>query len=393
MNFKLAPDPLQKLSLLNEGTDLEPAGSEPLYEGQHDNVQTVTQKVGERRPENLPCISEVSTPHGKKPVLKAMLTTACERDCFYCPFRAGRNKTRRITFKPDEMASTFDIMQKSGHVDGLFLSSGIIKGSVTTQDKIIDTAEILRKRYHYRGYVHLKIMPGAEKDQLHRAMQLADRVSVNLEGPTESRLKALAPKKDYWTELIQRLTWISELRKSHNLRASAVTQFVVGAVGDTDLELLSLSDKLFNQLDLKRTYFSAFRPVVQTPFENQESTPKARELRLYQSSFLLRDYGWNVEDLPFGSDTNLPLHIDPKMAWAEANLRHAPVEINHAAHHQLLQIPGIGPKAADAILAARAKNRFTEPSHLRKIGVKQIDRALPFILLNGKTPHQQLSLF
>lgn len=392
MNFKLAPDPIQKLSLLNEGNDLEPAGFKPLSETQN-SMQPVTQKAGERRPENLPCISEVSTPRGKKPVLKAMLTTACERNCFYCPFRAGRSKTRRITFKPDEMAATFDTMQKSGHVDGFFLSSGIIKGSVTTQNKIIDTAEILRKRYRYNGYVHLKIMPGAEHDQIRRAMQIADRVSVNLEGPTETRLKALAPKKDYWTELIQRLKWISELRQSQHLRASAVTQFVVGAVGDTDLELLSLSDKLFNQLHLKRTYFSAFRPVVQTPFENQVSTPKARELRLYQSSFLLRDYGWNVEDLPFGSDTNLPLHIDPKMAWAEANLRHAPVEINLAAHHQLLQVPGIGPKMADAILAARAQQRFTEPSHLRKLGVKQIDRALPFILLDGKAPHQQLSLF
>lgn len=388
MNFKVAPDPIQKLSLLDDATQFEPAGANPM-----DEKQIAIEKPGTRRPQDLPCISEVSTPRGKKPVLKAMMTTACERDCFYCPFRAGRSKTRRVTFKSDEMASTFDTMQRAGHVDGLFLSSGIIKGSVTTQDKIIDTAEILRRKYRYRGYVHLKIMPGAERDQIHRALQIADRVSVNLEGPTEARLKALAPKKDYWTELIQRLTWISEMRKAEQMRASVVTQFVVGAVGDTDLELLSLSEKLYNQLDLKRTYYSAFRPVVQTPFENLTATAKERERRLYQSSFLLRDYGWNVEELPFGSDTNLPLHIDPKAAWAEENLSHSPIEINHADRQQLLRVPGIGPKSADAIVAARTKSSFTELSHLSRIGVKNIERTAPYILLNGKAPHRQLSLF
>ena len=150
MKFRVAPDAFQKLSLLDSALDFEPAGMEPVHE-----------RAGNRVPKALPCISDVSTPTGKKPVLKAMMTTACERNCFYCPFRAGRNKTQRITFTPDEMAKSFETLQRAQVVDGLFLSSGIIKGSVTTQDKIIDTAEILRTKYSYRGYIHLKIMKEA----------------------------------------------------------------------------------------------------------------------------------------------------------------------------------------------------------------------------------------
>src|SRR5690606_30583581 len=154
-----------------------------------------------------------------------------------------------------------------------FLSSGIIKGSVTTQDKIIATAELLRRKYHYRGYIHLKIMPGAEYDQIRAAMRMADRVSVNLEGPTPQRLAALAPKKDYWAELFTRLKWISQIKQRDRLPTSTVTQFVVGAVGDTDLELLQVSEHLYQRMGLRRTYYSAFRPVVQTPFDGLEPTP------------------------------------------------------------------------------------------------------------------------
>ncbi len=383
MNFKIAPDAIQKLSLIDGATDFEPAGGQPQEEGQPT--------ANACKP--LPCIAQVSTPTGKKPVLKAMMTTACERNCFYCPFRAGRAKTRRVTFTPDEMAATFDAMQRARVADGLFISSGIIKGGVSAQDKIIDAAEIVRKRYGYKGYIHLKIMPGAEYDQIRRAMQLADRVSVNLEGATEQRLQALAPKKDYWTELIQRLAWISRLRKEERLRASSVTQFVVGAVGETDLELLQISDRLYNRLGLKRTYFSSFRPVSQTPFEELPPSDRKREFRLYQASFLLRDYGWDVEEMPFQRDANLRLDMDPKLAWAKEHLAGAPVEINRAGRGQLLRVPGIGPKLADAILRARRQGTLTDLAHLRALGVRDLQKSTPFILLNGRRPAQQLALF
>ena len=382
MAFFVTPDPFQKLSLLDDATRHEPAGSDPAAEA-------ATGLALKGKP--LPCITEVTTPTGKKPIMKAMMTTACERNCNYCVFRAGRSSTRRLTFTPDEMAASFDVVQRAGLAEGLFLSSGIIKGGVTTQDKIIDTAEIVRKKYNYRGYLHLKVMPGAEYDQIRRTMQLADRVSVNLEGATPARLAALAPKKDYWNELVTRLTWISRLRSEERLRASVVTQFVVGAVGDTDLELLQVSETLFQQLGLRRAYYSAFGPALHTPFENLPATAAQRSFRLYQAGFLLRDYGWSVEEFPFVGEGFLPLNHDPKLAWAAANL-HEPVEVNRASRADLLRVPGIGPRSADSIVTLRKRQTFSELGHLRHAGVRDIAKTARFVLLNGRTAPQQPEL-
>lgn len=381
MNIVRTPSTLEKLNLAGDTTAFEPAGDTPVAE--------VRRKPS---PAELPCITQVATPRGPKSVMKSMMTTACERNCYYCPFRAGRGKTPRVTFKPDEMASAFDGLQRQGAVDGLFLSSGIIKGSVTAQDKILDTVEIVRKRYDYQGYIHLKVMPGAEYDQLRRAMELADRISINLEGPTDARLQALAPKKDFTGELLQRLAWAHELR-SQGLRASSVTQFVVGAVGETDLELLSLTEKLHRQMSLARAYYSAFHPVVDTPFENLTPTLPTRELRLYQASFLLRDYGWNVEELQFEGEGNLRLDLDPKRAWAESQLRHQPIDLMRADRGELMRVPGIGPKGADSIIRARRKARLTDLGQLRKLGIRAPEQAAPYILLEGGRPPEQLRLF
>jgi predicted DNA-binding helix-hairpin-helix protein len=388
MNVLTKPDAFQKLTLMGDVTLYEPAGDSP--ETEKDRPYQ-SRSLAE-------CITNVSTPKGSKPILKTMVTTACERNCYYCPFRAGRGKTRRVTFKPDELARAFDDLQRAKIADGIFLSSGIIKGGITTQDKILDTIEIIRRKYHYRGYVHLKIMPGAELDQLQRAMQLADRVSINLEGPTADRLKALAPLKDFSDELLERLRWAGELRKQarDNGRqkiASIVTQFVVGAVGDTDLELLSVSERLYRQVGLARAYYSAFHPVADTPFENLSPALPMREHRLYQSSFLLRDYGWDVEELPFEATGNLRLDLDPKRAWADTHLLHSPIDIMYADRSALLRVPRIGPKGADAILQARRKGRLTDLSHLRALGIHAVEETAPYILLDGRRPSQQLKLF
>jgi predicted DNA-binding helix-hairpin-helix protein len=392
MNIRTIPDTLTRLTQLGDVTQYEPAGDTP-----HRERLTLDQAHAPD-PKLLPCVSHVTTPQGLKPVMKSMITTACEKNCHYCPFRAGRDKMERVTFTPDDMADAFHRLERARVVDGIFLSSGIIKGGAAMQDRIIDAAEIIRRKYAYTGYIHLKIMPGAEYDQLVRAMQIADRVSINLEAPTPDRLRALAPKKDFSTELLERLQWSMRIRQQLKAAtprrrvASTVTQFVVGAVGDTDLELLSLSQRLYAQNGLTRAYYSGFNPIIDTPFEDLPATDPVRERRLYQASFLLRDYAWDVEDLPFEGVGNLRLDTDPKRAWADVHLLHAPVDVMRADRADLLRVPGIGPKGVERLLAARREGRIRDLAALNKIGV-QANRAAPYIVLDGYRPPTQLRLF
>jgi len=338
-------------------------------------------------------------PNGKQiKLLKTLLSSACERDCFYCPFRAGRD-FRRATFKPQEFAELFHKLHQANMAEGIFLSSGIAAGGANTQNKILDTAEILRNKLGYRGYMHLKIMPGAEKGQVQRMMQLADRVSINLEAPNTERLAKLAPHKIFLEELLQPLKWVEEIRRSqpaykfwNGRYPSTVTQFVAGGADESDLELLTTTNWLMQNVRLKRAYFSAFHPIRDTPLENKAAVDPIREHRLYQASFLLRDYGFDLEDMPFSQTGNLPISTDPKLAWAQQNLKEKPLEINKAGRRELLRIPGIGPKNADTIIQARRTNKLRDLTTLRKLGIV-VARAAPFLLIDGKRPEAQLVLF
>lgn len=339
-------------------------------------------------------ISHVHLPDGgTKPVLKVLLTSFCERNCRYCAFRAGRD-VERAGFTPDELAAAFDQMQRRGLVDGLFLSSGIA-GSVRTMDRMLATVELVRKRYGYPGYVHLKILPDVEEAQIEQAVQLADRVSVNLEAPNPKRLAHLAPGKDFAQGLMGPLRRAAEAiarGQGRWARLGLTTQFVVGAAGENDRELLTTAQRLYDELHLARAYFSAFRPIPDTPLEGLPPTPPARQHRLYQCDFLMRYYGFRADDFVFDAQGNLSLQADPKLAWAQAHPEHFPVEVNRAPRMALLRVPGIGPTSARRILEARRKGPLRFLDDLRKLGVVT-SRAAPYILLAGKRPPLQLSLF
>lgn len=377
-------DPLDKLRLLGPATCFEPA-EEVAPTGGGRTAGALAELAG--------CVYYAALPGGKRiPLLKTLLTSACERDCAYCPFRAGRD-FQRATFTPDELARLFLHLHQRGVVEGLFLSSGVAGGGPRTQDRLLATAELLRRRYGFRGYIHLKIMPGAERDQVAAALPLADRVSVNLEAPNDQRLARLAPHKIFTSELLERLRWIQELRAAQGERGpSSTTQFVVGAAGESDLELLSTTEYLYRHLKLARAYFSAFSPVPGTPLESLPPASPVREHRLYQASFLLRDYGFTVEELPLAGDGNLPLAEDPKLAWARAHLARQPVELNQAERELLLRVPGLGLRGVERVLAARREGRLRDLRDLRQLGIAA-DRAAPFILLDGRAPAYQLRLW
>ncbi len=377
-------DAVEKLKLLGPAACFEPA--EEVAFGRpspiHPRVDDVTR-----------CVHNAVMPGGKRiALLKTLLTSACERDCHYCAFRQGRD-FRRAAFSPDELARLFMHMHQSGMAQGIFLSSAIAGGGPNTEDRLIATAKMLRQRYEFRGYIHLKIMPGAERDQVETAMRLADRVSVNLEAPNTRRLSSLAPHKTFDIELLQRLRWIEEIRQQRPGRwPSSTTQFVVGAGDESDVELLTTTEFLHREAGLARTYFMAFTPVPDTPLEDHPPAPPEREHRLYQASFLIRDYGFSAEELPFNRGGNLPLEVDPKLAWARRSLAEAPVEINTASRRELLRVPGIGPKSADRIAEARRRGRLRDLSDLGSLGIAS-KRAAPFVLLDGRRPPRQLRLW
>jgi putative DNA modification/repair radical SAM protein len=331
-------------------------------------------------------------PDGKRvALLKVLMTNACERNCAYCANRIGRDAPR-TTFSPDELARLFDQMVRRKLVQGLFLSSGIAGGSQRTMDRMLATVELVRGRYQFEGYVHLKLLPGSTKAQVEHAGQLADRVSVNLEAPNMERLLRIAPNKGR-EELLGPMRWASEfIRKSegHWAPSGQTTQFVVGAADESDHEILSTTSYLYRNLDLHRAYFSAFQPVRNTPLEGRPHTPTWREHRLYQCDFLFRLYGFGLDELVFDGESNLPREADPKTMWAQAHPEYFPVEVNRANRDALLRVPGIGPRSATRILGARRDARLTALNDLRKLGAVA-SRAAPYVLLSGKRPPYQLA--
>jgi len=380
-------DLLQKLTLL---------GAAAKYD--LGSVSDATGRFGgscaQQPPDVRPYISHVTLPSGhRKPVLKVLQTSFCERNCHYCGFRAGRD-VPRAELRPGALAAAFDQAQRRGLVQGLFLSSAVA-GSLRTMDLMVATAEIVRRRYDYRGYVHLKILPDAEQSQIERAVRLADRVSVNLESPNPERLQMLAPRKDFDRGLmlpLRRAAAAIAAGRGRWTPLGLTTQFVVGAVGEADHEILSTTQGLYDQVNLARAYFSPFAPVPDTPLQGQPAVSVTRQHRLYQADFLMRRYGFRLHDLAFDDCGNLPTGTDPKLAAARLHPELFPIEVNRAPKQLLLRVPGIGPVTARKIMRERRQATIRSLSHLRAIGVL-VDRAAPFLLIDGRAAPQQLSLF
>jgi predicted DNA-binding helix-hairpin-helix protein len=335
-------------------------------------------------------------------LMRVMQTNACSLSCGYCPTYCG-GKVPRATVSPEEVATTFMDVNRKGLAQGLFLTSGVPGRATRATDRMLATLEVLRQREGFSGYIHVKLLPGAETAQVEAAQRLATRISVNLEGPTDAHVSRLAKEKNLTGDLLPKLELAGRLYREAREeggpgpRGSTTTQFVVGAVGEKDQEVLRLVARLERQRLLHHAHFSAFQPVVGTPFEGFAPTPAARESRLYQAEHLLREYGFGVEELAFESGGNLPLEHDPKTAWALAHPERFPLEITRAPLELLLRIPGLGPKAARTIVDTRRRAVLRGLGDLRRIGVDTV-RAAYYLTLHGRrlaaTPApQQLRLF
>ncbi len=353
--------------------------------------------VGARWDRSTVPIYEATSRGQHIPLLKTLLTSHCTNDCKYCAFRQGR-KCERKSWKEDELAEITMHLWKEGQIKGFFLSSSVLKDPDSVTEKQLNTLRILRG-LGYTGYVHLRLMPGIDRHYIREAVELADRVGVNLEAPTGGLFEDLCPNKGGYSEAVQkRLEWVvDETRRVESLKAEAKfgfgragvdTQMIVGAVGETDWQHIKTTAWLYKKLNLKRVYYSRFEPVEQTPLEDRSPCPPYRECRLYQCSYLIRDYGFELEDIAqIVDDRGFLPDADPKMVFAMKNIDLFPVDLNEAAEHEIMRIPQVGPLTAKKIVEARKDTKIKYLSDLEKLlGASSARAIAPYIdLKDGPT--------
>jgi predicted DNA-binding helix-hairpin-helix protein len=337
-------------------------------------------------------IYPAALPSGRRvPMLKVLQATGCERACVYCAERCG-GQGRAHSLAPEALATAFVDLHRRGRVAGLFLSSAIRGGAVATMDRMLATADVLRGRHGFRGYIHLKMIPGSRPDQIDRAMALATRVSVNMEAPTAAHLLRIAPGKKFDTQIMAPMRQVARaIERGEFAKGGQTTQFVVGAAGETDRELATAASVGYRELKLARIYYSAMQPIAGTPSAERAPTPFLREHRLYQTDFLLRSYGFSLDEIPFDEAGALPLATDPKTLWARNHPERFPVEINQARLDELVRVPGIGPSSAKRLLHMRRERRLRDVAALRAAGASW-KVASPYLLLDGKPAERQLRL-
>ena len=326
-------------------------------------------------------------------LLKILLTNYCIYDCAYCVSRKN-NDIQRAAFTVQEVVDLTINFYRRNYIEGLFLSSGIFKDADFTMERLVQVAKKLRTEHNFHGYIHLKSIPGASDDLMREAGLYADRLSVNLEMPTEAGLKLLAPDKNrqdmidpmqFLKEEIALRTEEKKLFKKAPLFAPAgqSTQVIVGATPETDQQVLQSADYFYKSFNLKRVYYSGYVPVLadkRLPALNT-SVPMVRENRLYQADWLMRNYGFDVNEIVNQEQPLLDLDIDPKLSWAIRNLDVFPIDINKADLKLILRVPGIGVLSAQKIVSARRYGKLNW-DQLKKIGVS-VNRAQYFIICNS----------
>lgn len=341
-------------------------------------------------------IYKSALPDGRTACLfKVLLTSVCTNDCSYCVNQAGRD-IPRTWFQPEELARVFIELHRRRLAHGLFLSSGIAGSASKTMESMIKTVEILRDRHDFHGYIHLKVLPGASFDYVEQACKIANRVSVNIEAPTERHLARLTSKKAIYDDIVERMRWMREVISSNQGAAPSgqTTQFVVGASGETDRDILRTTSALYREVDLRRAYFSAFQPVSRSPLEGLPAAPPMRQHRLYQADWLLRIYGFSPHELELSlaADHNLSLKRDPKMMIALRQPWLFPVDVNTASYEQLLRVPGIGPISAGRIVESRRDFSITSLEQLRKMGAVT-KRAMSYVLYQSMLAEEKQACF
>ena len=314
-------------------------------------------------------------------LLKILMTNICIFDCKYCLNRRSNN-IKRALFTPEEVCTITMNFYRRNYIEGLFLSSGIIKSPDYTMELLIKTISLLRNKYHFGGYIHAKAIPGASEVYLKKLGSLVDRMSANIELPTSSGLKLLAPNKKE-SEVSKIMVYVRDNRNKNYVPAGQSTQMIIGATKETDLNIMQKSESMYNNYKLKRVFYSAYIPINNDKnLPSINIPPLKRENRLYQADWLLRYYGFKVGDLLDEKHPNFNILVDPKASWSLQHLDEFPKEISTCSMRDLLKVPGIGPTSAKRIIASRKHFKLTF-NDLKKMGVV-LKRANYFITLNGR---------
>jgi len=363
-----SPDTQEKLEILSADSQYDLACACGTSKDEH------RRRSGEGK-----WIYPVTLPSGGTSVLlKTLMSNVCTNDCKYCPLREQMD-VRRCSLRPEETAKVFLDYYNQRKVFGLFLSSGVVGSPDATMDRLNGVAKLLRRKHRFKGYIHLKIIPGASDAAVEEAVSLASAVSLNIETPGEKAMAKLSQKKHYIRDIIEPIKLISRLtaRGSRYHRVKQTTQFVVGAAGEQDAKIVRYTYALYERLKMHRVYFSAYqRGLGEKSLTGEQIEPgKAsdvlmREHRLYQVDFLLRKYGFGESDIAFENDGNLSLTADPKETWALRHPDFYPVDVNRASKLALLRVPGLGPVTIEQILERRKESRIKSLEDVGKIGVR-----------------------